>query len=48
MLVKLPFWRGNRYRERGFELPPYNYKRRVEDLADRLAKIKRKLGAMLF
>lgn len=41
-------WRSNRYRERGFDLPPYNYKRRVEDLADRLAKIERKLGAMLF
>ena len=41
-------WRSNRYRERGFSLPPYNYKRRVEDLADRLAKIERKLSGMMF
>lgn len=41
-------WRGNRYRERGFELPPYSYKQRADDLADRLAKIERKLGALMF
>ena len=41
-------WRGKRYRERGFELPPYSYKQRVDVLADRLAKIERKLAAMLF
>jgi len=29
-------------------LPPYHYKQRVEDLTDRLAKIERKLGAMMF
>ena len=41
-------WQGNRYRDRGFVLPPYSYKQRVDDLADRLAKIERKLGAMMF
>lgn len=41
-------WRRNRYKERGFELPPYSYKQRVEDLADRLKKIERKLSAMMF
>ena len=41
-------WRGDRYRERGFERSPYSYKQRVDDLADRLAKIERKLGALMF
>ena len=41
-------WRSNRYRERGFSLPPYYYQQRVEDFADRLAKIERKLGALMF
>lgn len=41
-------WRSVRYRERGFELPPYSYKQRVDDLAERLKKIERKLGALLF
>jgi hypothetical protein len=44
----LSSWRNNRYRERGFTLQPYSYKQRVEDLADRLAKIERKLAVMLF
>ena len=44
----LSSWRNNRYRERGFELQPYSYKQRVEGLADRLAKIDRKLASMLF
>ena len=41
-------WRSSRYRERGFSLPPYYYQQCVEDFSDRLAKIERKLGAMLF
>lgn len=41
-------WRNNRYKERGFELPPYSYKQRVEDFTDRLKKIERKLGTLLF
>lgn len=41
-------WRGNRYRERGFTLPPYSYKQKVDDLTDRLMKIDRKLGALMF
>jgi hypothetical protein len=41
-------WRRKRYGERGFELPPYSYQQRANDLADRLAKIERKLGSMLF
>jgi hypothetical protein len=41
-------WRNKHYRERGFELPPYWYKQRAEDLAERLAKIERKLGALIF
>lgn len=32
----LSSWRGNRYRERGFDSPPYSYKRRAEDLAERI------------
>ncbi len=44
----LSSWRQSQYRERGFELPPYSYQRRAEDLADRLAKIERKLGTMMF
>ena len=44
----LSAWRRNSYRERGFELPPYSYKQRADDLAERVAKIERKLGAMLF
>ena len=41
-------WRNKHYRERGFVLPPYSYKQRADDLADRLAKIERKLGALMF
>lgn len=41
-------WRSARYRERGFELPPYSYQQRVDDLTDRLTKIERKLGTLLF
>ena len=41
-------WRSRRYRERGFTLQPYSYKQRADDLTDRLAKIERKLGGMLF
>ena len=41
-------WRQRRYRERGFELAPYSYKQRVDDLSDRLAKIERKLSALMF
>jgi hypothetical protein len=41
-------WRSKRYRERGFDRPLYLYKQRVDDLADRLAKIARKLGALMF
>ena len=41
-------WRGKRYRERGFDRPLYLYKQKVDDLADRLAKIERKLGALMF
>ena len=41
-------WRSNRYRERGFTLPPYWYQQRAEDLADRLAKIERKISALVF
>ncbi len=41
-------WRNNRYRERGFSRSPYSYQREAEDLADRLAKIERKLGALMF
>ena len=41
-------WRGNRYRERGFDVQPYSYKRRMEDLADRIMKIESKLSSLLF
>jgi len=41
-------WRRERYRERGFELPPQSYEHRVDDLTDRLAKIERKLQALMF
>jgi hypothetical protein len=41
-------WQNKRYRERGFELLPYSYKLRVDDLEDRLKKIERKLGALMF
>jgi hypothetical protein len=41
-------WRNKRYRERGFELPPYSYKQQAADLADRLAKIERKIAALTF
>ena len=44
----LSSWRHNRYRERGFESPPYSYKQRADDLADRLAKIERKIAALTF
>ena len=41
-------WRSKRYRERGFASSPYSYKQKVDDLTDRLAKIERKLAAMIF
>lgn len=41
-------WRSKRYQEHGFKLPPYWYKQRVDDLADRLAKIERKLATLMF
>ena len=41
-------WRSRRYAERGFKLQPYSYKQRVEDLANRLKKIERKLSALMF
>ena len=41
-------WRDRRYRERGFTLAPYSYKQQVADLTDRLAKIERKLVALMF
>ena len=41
-------WRSNRYRERGFERPPYSYADHVKQLEDRLAKIERKLGTLMF
>jgi hypothetical protein len=44
----LSSWLGNRYRERGFDVQPYSYKRRVEDLAKRIAKIESKLESLLF
>jgi len=44
----LSAWRGKHYRERGFDLPPYSYERRVEDLVERLTKIDRKLEALMF
>ncbi len=47
-LALLSGWRSNRYRERGFTLLPYSYQQKVDDLADRLAKIGRKFRAMMF
>jgi hypothetical protein len=44
----LSSWQNNRYRERGFQAPPYTYKQRVDDLTDRLAKIERKIAALTF
>lgn len=44
----LSAWRGKRYEERGFKLPPLSYQRRAEDIADRLKKIERKLSALMF
>jgi hypothetical protein len=41
-------WRSKRYRERGFELPPYSYEQKADDLADRLAKIESKVSALMF
>lgn len=43
-------WRGDRFRERAGKLSPYTsiYENRVSDLEDRLAKIERKLSAMMF
>lgn len=41
-------WRERRYKERGFVHSPYIYDRRVKDLAERLSKIERKLGALMF
>lgn len=32
----------------GVALDPYSYKQRVDDLAGRLKKIERKLGALMF
>jgi hypothetical protein len=44
----LSAWRGNRYREHGFETTPYSYMQRAKALEDRLAKIESKLGSLLF
>ena len=41
-------WRSDRYKERGFTLQPYSYKQKVDDLTDRLAKIEKKLSALMF
>ena len=42
-------WRSKRYKERGFDLgSPHTDQRRVDDLADRLAKIERKIAALTF
>lgn len=42
-------WKTNRHRERtNLTMDPYYYKRRVEDLRDRLAKQDKKLRALLF
>jgi uncharacterized protein (DUF2164 family) len=41
-------WRGNRYRERGFEQAPYSCEHRAKDLADRISKIESKLGSLMF
>jgi hypothetical protein len=41
-------WRSRHYAGRGFGLAPYSYKQRVDDLTERLKKIERKLGAMMF
>jgi hypothetical protein len=41
-------WRTRRYEEQGFKMSPYWFAQRVEDLEDRLKKIERKLGAMLY
>ena len=41
-------WCSDRYKERGFTLPPYSYKQKVDDLVDRLAKIERKLATLMF
>lgn len=42
-------WRRKRYQERGFGLTsPHSDHQRVDDLEDRLAKIERKLGALMF
>src|SRR6202043_2401146 len=41
-------WRRKRYLDLGFELPPYSYKMRIDAVTDRLAKIERKLAALMF
>lgn len=41
-------WRSDRYKERGYALPPYSYGQRVKDLTERLVKIERKLDALMF
>ena len=41
-------WRMARYRERGFGLALYSYRQRVKELAERVAKIERKLAGLLF
>ncbi len=41
-------WQQNRYRERGFAMPPYYLERQAEELADRVDKIERKLVGLLF
>lgn len=44
----LSAWRSARFQERGFERSLHSYKRHVDDLTDRLAKIDRKLAALMF
>lgn len=44
----LSSWQNKRYRERGFERPPYSYKQHVDDLTKRLATIERKIKALTF
>jgi hypothetical protein len=41
-------WQSKRYEERGFRSRPYSFQQTVDDLTDRLAKIERKLAAMMF
>jgi len=41
-------WRNREYDKYGFDRSPHSYKNTVEDFTDRLAKIDRKLKALLF